>query len=308
MKYLRFILLLFLLIQCSYQPTQEEINSHKELKAEKNIDSLIVNFGKFKKNFPKSNYLKSEYNSQDNIETKIYDYCLKENSLLLWEKALPVLNNSTKYIIKSDIETNRKVFNRLKFDRSKSNIHKYLDSLLPKAKFNDIYFTTAFKEVRNLYEEIEKSENDLENSQLQNEEFAWKFAQDKNTIDACRKYLEFHPNGKHKKEVIDLQVDLILQGDYGSLPNMTVNNGQTSTQSNIRISNSTQYKLTVLYSGSKSESIIIPSGESKSIKLKSGTYRVSAYVDNYRVRNFAGTETINFSDYDVEYYIKTTRY
>lgn len=308
MKYLILITLLLLFTQCSYQPTKEEINSHNKLKSEKNIDSLIVNFGKFKKKFPNSTFLKSEYNSSDDIETRIYDYCLKENSLLLWEKALPVLSNSRKYIIESDIITNRKVYNRLKADRSKANIHKYLDSLLPKAKFNDIYFVTANKEVRNLYEEIEKSENDLENSQLKNEEFAWTFVKNKNTIDACKKYLEFHPNGKHKKEVIDLQVDLVLQGDYGNLPNMNVNNGKVSTQSNIKILNSTQYKLTVLYSGTNSENIVIPSGESKSIKLKSGTYRVTAYVDNYSVRNFAGTENINFSDYDVEYYIKTTRY
>lgn len=292
MKYLGIILLTLLFTSCSYQPTQEELSIHNKLKSEKNIDSLIINFGKFKKKFPESNFLKSEYGSQDDIETRIFDYCLKENSLLLWEKAILVLNNSSK----TDIETNRKVYNRLKADRNTENIHKYLDSLLPKVKFNDIYFVTAFKEVRSLYEEIEKNENDLENSQLQNEDFAWNFTQTKKTIDACRKYLDFHPNGKHKKEVIDLQVDLVLKGDYGNLPNMNVSNGRVSSQSNIKISNSTQYKLTVLYSGPKSENIVIPSGESKNITLKSGNYRVSAYVDNYRVKNFAGTEFINFSN------------
>lgn len=272
----------------------------------------MYGFENFVKQYPNSKYLNFKYSFVNpdkekypnyignpyEVRNRIYDYCLKENSLVLWEKALSSLNKlglseeSGNTAYDKSLQANKEMYD---------NLNKYKNTSVIKDK-SDI--TIAYKEVQKLYSEIEKKEN----KQWKDEEFAWESVSNSNTIETCKRYLELHPNGKHKKEVIDLQVALVLQGDYGQLPSMSVINGKSSAQSTIKISNSTQYKLTVLYSGPTSENVIILPGDSKHIQLKSGAYKISAFVDNYKIRNFAGTEVINMNNYSVEYYIETTRF
>src|SRR5690554_6693565 len=149
------LIIICLFIQCgkTSKITMEEINLHKELKAEDNIDSLIVTYGKFKEKFPESKYLLA-YQTEDDIDTRIFKYCLEKNSLILWEKTLPVLDY-VPHTMKNDIVTGSQIYNRLKKNESTLDITSYIDSLRPERKQSLTYFHTTFKELKILYEEIQ---------------------------------------------------------------------------------------------------------------------------------------------------------
>lgn len=142
---------------------------------------------------------------------------------------------------------------------------------------------------------------------------AWRTASKRKCIASYTEYMERYPHGRNsrraKKAVIDLTVAKDFAGEHGSLPTMgKLSNRSTSRTSKLYIKNRTNYTLTLLYSGSFSERLIIDSGSTNSIKLPNGVYRVSARVDADNVRPFVGTQKITGGGYQSEYYIQTTRY
>ena len=153
---------------------------------------------------------------------------------------------------------------------------------------------------------------EIQNQSWNTEPKAWSQATYDNTLSSYQKYLDLYPNGAHHKaadkKVIDLQVANVYASEHGELPSMDkVGYGRGST-SDICIENSTQYTLTLLYSGPDSKRVVISPQQTSYVTLRNGSYRVAASVSASGVRNFAGTENLTGGSYSVEYYIVTSRY
>ena len=123
----------------------------------------------------------------------------------------------------------------------------------------------------------------------------WEHTKKKNNISSYRNFLQIHPNSKYvsiaKKKIIDLEVDEIMKGDFGILPKMTntsINNYYSKTV-NILITNGTPYNLTIRYSGEISKKVSLSAGQTRTIYLTEGNYRVAASV-----KYFALINSVNF--------------
>lgn len=153
---------------------------------------------------------------------------------------------------------------------------------------------------------------EIKNREWNTDAKAWGMATSLNTIEAYRKYSDMYPYGAHRsqaeKKIIDLEVAAIYAGDHGTLPAMDrtwYGNGPTS---HITVENDTQYTLTLRYSGVDSKKLVIPAGQTSSVDLKNGTYKIAASVSAYNVRSYAGTENLTGGSYSVSYYISSYRY
>ena len=156
----------------------------------------------------------------------------------------------------------------------------------------------------------EKQIEEIENRKWNTESKAWSTARRENTISAYKKYIRLYPNGAHytqaDRNLIDLEVASIYAGDHRSLPSMDKTSWGSGPTANVSVTNETSYTLTVLYSGPHSKRLVIPSGQTYSISLKNGEYKVAASVNANNVRDYAGIENLNGGSYSVKYYISTT--
>ena len=194
-----------------------------------------------------------------------------------------------------------------KFIRKYSNSNLYKEEY--KKKYLDLAIVSFNKEIERLREERirkEREENHLWNSDRR----AWKTTLAIGNLNTYKKYLTLYPNGEHKEEaeriIIDLEVANVFEsGDYGQLPSMDRTGSYSSIYSTITIKNDTQYTLTILYSGMESKRLVLSPNNSESIRIKSGSYKIVASVDNDGVQNFAGHEELSGGSYEVTYYIRT---
>ena len=89
------------------------------------------------------------------------------------------------------------------------------------------------------------------------------------------------------------------QGSYESTPDIAPL---------VEIHNGTSHRITVTYSGPSARSLTLGPGQSGSVSLPAGTYRVTASAHSGSVRPFAGTEALSSGyRYSVRYYIRTVR-
>ena len=158
--------------------------------------------------------------------------------------------------------------------------------------------------------DFESKNDELENQSWDTESDAWQSALSVNTISAFTKYQSLYPKGAHikqcEKKLIDLTVSDIFAGDHGDLPEMDRKGYGGGSTSYIKVTNSTSYTLTLLYSGPDSKRLVVPAGKTSSIRLKNGNYRVAASVFASNIRDFAGNETLHGGKYSIEYYIYNT--
>ena len=163
------------------------------------------------------------------------------------------------------------------------------------------------------YRDADSRISSLERENWSTDNKAWQEANRLNTSGAFKYYLELYPHGVYKdrayKKVIDLEVDEIFQGDYGQLPSMDSQSYYSySSTSTIKLTNNTEYTLTVLYSGNSSEKVVLLPRHSSEITLSNGNYRIAASVNASKVQNYAGSEKLDSGRYEVEYYIKQRRF
>jgi len=92
--------------------------------------------------------------------------------------------------------------------------------------------------------------------------------------------------------------------NVSSLPSSYQTDNGYSDNSNVNITNSTGYLLTVRYSGPDVTSISIPAGETRPVFLSSGTYQVGATAGS---ASCGGTESLHGS-YTSSYTITTSTY
>lgn len=127
-----------------------------------------------------------------------------------------------------------------------------------------------------------------------------------NSAKKWKDYLQDYPNDPRRKDIentiIQLEVNDIFSGDHGEMPSFDRISDVSMEVSSVEVKNDTRYTLTLRYSGIDIKKVVIPAGNTMNVDLKSGFYRVTASVDAYNVRNYAGTETLN-GEYEVVYYI-----
>lgn len=144
------------------------------------------------------------------------------------------------------------------------------------------------------------------------EESAWEYACGRNMIADYEEYESLYPKGKHVKEaesrVVSLYVDNVFRNEHGSLPAMSQTSSKGGSSSTVTVENATSYVLTVYYNGADGKRLIVSPRGTQSVVLANGFYRIAASVDDSRVIPFAGTENLTGGNYDVRYYITTTRY
>lgn len=140
------------------------------------------------------------------------------------------------------------------------------------------------------------------------ERSAWKYVSELNTIEGYEEYEKNYPNGRHyaeaEKRAVSMRVDNVFTGQHESLPSMTRTSYGTGAKSHVSVTNSTEYTLTIYYSGIDGKRMIIPPHKSQSLDLANGTYRIAASVNTTHVRSYAGTETLRGGNYDINYYIQ----
>jgi len=94
-------------------------------------------------------------------------------------------------------------------------------------------------------------------------------------------------------------------GNYSPLPR-AVKTGSTGVgPSSIRITNGTPYTLQLTYEGSATQSVRISAGDSETVSLPAGSYRVNGSVSAPNVLPFRGTEDYGAGDQmEVKFYIR----
>lgn len=141
--------------------------------------------------------------------------------------------------------------------------------------------------------------NTIEESTISYEE-----AERANTSHAWKRFLEQNPDHPNKKEIsekiIRLEVDEIL-GDHqtGQMPSFDNYDTKHSSTSTVKITNDTGCELTVRYSGVEAKILHIPDGDTQTIALKSGDYRIAASACG---ENYAGSEDLH-GGYESTFYI-----
>ena len=196
-----------------------------------------------------------------------------------------------------------------------SSESRYIQSRYKK-EYKQKYIDMAKASLKAETERLKKEREEKHKQELEEwstESKAWKKVLKGGTLELLEKYLSLYPNGAHsthaKQKIIDLEVsDVFASGNYGQLPTMDKTGYSNSTYSTVSVRNDTQYTLTLRYSGVESKKIVISPHSSRSVQLKSGSYRIVASVNASNVRNFAGREELTGGSYDVSYYIQTSRY
>lgn len=168
--------------------------------------------------------------------------------------------------------------------------------------------SVSSEELRDANERISELE---EKAAWTTEPKAWQTVSTRGNTDAMKKYLELYPYGVHKKKVekmlIDAEVSAVFNGEHGVLPQMDRGSRTGSSYSVIEIENSTEYDLTISYSGPDSKRMVIPPHKTRTMRIGNGNYRVAASV-GHGVRPFAGSEKLDGRRFSSSFYISTIRY
>jgi len=140
---------------------------------------------------------------------------------------------------------------------------------------------------------------------------AWVDSQ--NSIAAFERFIAQNPNSQQRKyfekRIIDIEVADIAAGEHGKLPQSQPVNSWARTKSaisEVEIKNSTGYEITIRYSGSDSQKVVISAGKSAIVNLPSGSYKVTASANAARVTNYYGEEELTGGRYSSEFYIQSS--
>jgi hypothetical protein len=228
------------------------------------------------------------------VEAKLYisrnDYLQGRQKLSILDRQFPHSAENVEgrsiMLLLNEEEAWQNALNSIETDATTNYIVDY-----PKGKYSALA-KSRFNDLRSL-----KEKNDYEYALTQNSSSLWK------------KFLENYPSRSDIKEtksrIIRAEVDEIMSDqETGAIPPSDRVNSGYSSSSKVKIKNDTDCMLTVRYSGGDAKMIEIPVGETRSISLSSGSYRIAASACGY---NYAGMENLQGS-YSSSYYITTTRY
>lgn len=136
----------------------------------------------------------------------------------------------------------------------------------------------------------------------------WQQALSANSIESYARFLKMNPNSHFRESaesrIIDLEVEDILKKKPPKLPAAErVEYVPNRGYSVVNVFNNTEYELTVRYSGKQSFKVTFLPYERGSIELANGKYTVVASANAKDVRDYAGEENCDGSNYQMEYYI-----
>ena len=316
-NHLLFVLLVFL-FSCSIQ------KDYKNAKTKNDVNSCTY----FLRKHPNSKYaseIKSRLNRlHDNIA---WNYASRLNTETSYEQYL-LQNPDGIYTYDANLRRQALIAKRMENARRQEDENawgtaKYYNTVYSYKKYlndfkNGKYVTEANARIRDLeYTSTQPSVNSNNNSYSSNinsnDRKAWEIAKKTNTIASYKGYIKKYPNGLFVDEaegkIIDIEVSSIMAGKHGEMPapQRVYSGSLYRTTVDIAITNSTNYTLTVLYSGPTSKKLVISPGYSNSITLSPGLYKVAAKVSASNVRPFAGTNHLDGGSYTSNFYISTTR-
>lgn len=137
----------------------------------------------------------------------------------------------------------------------------------------------------------------------------WDWVRKQDTLEDYDRFLERFPNHSKRKwiekRIIDLEVQAIAAGEHGELPRAQplASGGTVNT---VEVKNNTRYELTVRYSGPSSKKLVIPEGQTQSVTLPKGNYKVAASVNAHNVTNYYGTDSMQGGRYSSSFRITTS--
>lgn len=249
----------------------------------------------FIKKYPHSQYVtNAKLNIKKLEEARDWNYAVVEGTVEAYKKYLMNYPNGIYYKTAQEKIREIEIIIPAWQKTEKTNTYEaYLSFVekFPDSKYTDI----AYRRL----EEIERND--------------WNKASKTNTITAYKNYLLKYPYGSYtdeaEKKIIDLEVDKIFKGEYKKLlPMSKISQGYNYNVNEIEIFNNTKYKLTVRYSGSESKKVVLSPKQKTTINLQSGPYRIAASVDAFRVKDYAGIDTLKGGVYYQEFYIVTKTY
>jgi hypothetical protein len=142
-----------------------------------------------------------------------------------------------------------------------------------------------------------------------NMQTAYDAASNQNTSYAWKNFLEDYPDHDEasliKERIIRLEVDEISGNrETREIPSFNQVGSSYASNSSVEITNNTGCELTVRYSGVDAKIIVISVGETRSVSLSSGSYKIAASACG---ANYAGVEDLQ-GEYRSTFYISTRRY
>jgi len=297
-------------------------------------DHSIKSYQVYLENYPQGKYVKDAKDEIKKLEEeRDWQEALKSNSIDVFESFIE------KYSGSENLSTAKNNLHELKlgFAWENANSSESIDELLlfrsnfPESKYdeesgNRIQFLEIYKSdwektlenptIESLNSFLKKypdmSYSDIARVRLTEiDEQTWDSALKDYNIDTYRQYQALLPEGIYaeeaEKKIIDLEVEAVFGGKYGSMPAMDRSySADNMTTNEIEVYNNTSYMLTILYSGPESKRIIIQPKQRSNYELPIGKYKVAASVSASNIGNFAGTEKLEGGSYSVEYYIYTT--
>lgn len=179
-------------------------------------------------------------------------------------------------------------------------------------------FLSCFKrEAKADFENSDKGKKDIDTTEVISENapttvlnrMDYETANSVNTLDAWRRFLIDNPNFEKKTEIeekiIREEVNEILRDkETLEMPQYDKVDDKISKTSSIIIDNNTSCDLILRYVGKDVKKVVVPPNRQQKIPLSSGNYQVTASVCGL---NYAGNENL-MGNYEVVYYIETTRY
>jgi len=161
-------------------------------------------------------------------------------------------------------------------------------------------------------DKLKEFEKEMQEREWGREDTAWKRACALDTKDAYEKYIAMYPNGAHRAEAtkrfVDVSVEDIFKGAHNHLPGIEhIQSDDDSPTSTLVIENTTEYVLTVYYSGTESREMRLMPYSRGTIVLKNGDYKIAASVPPANIRPFAGSESFSGGQYRTGFCIVPVR-
>lgn len=301
LKTLLFCSLLLLALFSCKQDTKNEYNIEQTNKVEKGrIKKLLldtrelISKKEFKAAIDSLDVIINSYGTHEEVEVA-YDLREETEQKYILDK-IRTQNNIDSLLVYLD-EYNQK-------DIKKDVKNKIKDIL---SETDDVYAIQEYLDSNKLPEYRASAKNRLEELKASAKKEAYAEATSENSAKKWKEFLELYPDFEKKEQIKDriigLEVDDIFSGKYEDIPKAVRSGNVNTITSSVSIKNDTPYTLTVLYSGVENKRMVITSGQSELVKLKSGNYRVTASVSSANVTNYAGKELLQGS-YSSSFYIR----
>jgi hypothetical protein len=312
-------ILIVLFLSCSVQKEYEKAIT----------DNNVNGYTYFLRMYPKSKYSRDIRNRLSYLYDDIaWDYAKRlntEKSLEQYLNQYPYGNHRYQAITEQNLLATKRIEEaKIIEEQNAWQIALYYNNISSYRKYiNEYRYGKHAYEAQQKIKELElpaKTEtpnnsynNNYSDNVSINEKREWEKAKKLNTITSYKAYLKKYPYGAFSTEaeekIIDKEVSTIMAGKHGEMPapQRSYSTNSYKITSDISITNSTRYTLTVLYSGPSSKKIVISPSYSSTITLSPGYYKVAAKVSSSSVRPFAGTHSLQSGNYNSNFYIQTNR-